>query len=50
MARRQVGMIERGMKLRRYSIFYGEELLNTPNPGASQDHRLFHGLGISAMD
>jgi biotin synthase len=32
------------------SIFYGEKLLTTPNPGASHDQRLFDRLGISAMD
>ena len=32
------------------SIFYGEKLLTTPNPGASHDQRLFDKLGISAMD
>jgi len=31
------------------SIFYGEKLLTTPNPGASHDQRLFDRLGISAM-
>ncbi len=32
------------------SIFYGEKLLTTPNPGASHDQKLFDRLGISAMD
>ena len=31
------------------SIFYGEKLLTTPNPGESHDHKLFTKLGIVAM-
>jgi biotin synthase len=30
------------------SIFYGERLLTTPNPGRSHDERLFERLGIEA--
>ena len=30
------------------SIFYGEKLLTTPNPGADHDQRLFDKLGIQA--
>lgn len=32
------------------SIFYGEKLLTTPNPGATHDKLLFDRLGISAME
>jgi biotin synthase len=28
------------------SIFYGEQLLTTPNPEADEDRRLFDRLGI----
>ncbi|HEX6570765.1 MAG TPA: biotin synthase, partial [Steroidobacteraceae bacterium] len=28
------------------SIFYGDRLLTTPNPGRSQDEQLFERLGI----
>ena len=31
------------------SIFYGEKLLTTPNPGASRDRALFDKLGMTAM-
>jgi biotin synthase len=30
------------------SIFHGEKLLTTPNPGRSHDERLFTRLGIEA--
>lgn len=29
------------------SIFAGEKLLTTPNPGTDQDQRLFEALGLS---
>ena len=29
------------------SIFYGERLLTTPNPGRSHDEQLFERLGIA---
>ena len=32
------------------SIFYGEKLLTTPNPGATRDRALFDKLGMTAMD
>jgi biotin synthase len=32
------------------SIFYGEKLLTTPNPGATRDRALFDKLGVTAMD
>jgi biotin synthase len=32
------------------SIFYGERLLTTPNPGAARDRALFGKLGMVAMD
>ena len=32
------------------SIFYGEKLLTTPNPGATRDRALFDRLGMTAMD
>jgi biotin synthase len=32
------------------SIFYGEKLLTTPNPGATRDRALFDKLGLTAMD
>jgi biotin synthase len=32
------------------SIFYGERLLTTPNPQATQDQALFARLGLTAMD
>jgi biotin synthase len=32
------------------SIFYGEKLLTTPNPGATRDRALFGKLGLTAMD
>ena len=32
------------------SIFYGDKLLTTPNPGANHDQRLFEKLGITPMD
>ncbi|MGZ6006868.1 MAG: biotin synthase BioB, partial [Rhizomicrobium sp.] len=32
------------------SIFYGEKLLTTPNPGAARDRALFDKLGMTAMD
>ena len=32
------------------SIFYGEKLLTTPNPGATRDRALFDKLGVKAMD
>jgi biotin synthase len=32
------------------SIFYGEKLLTTPNPGATRDRVLFDKLGMTAMD
>ena len=32
------------------SIFYGEKLLTTPNPGATRDRALFDKLGMMAMD
>jgi biotin synthase len=28
------------------SIFYGEKLLTTPNPGRTKDHELFARLGL----
>jgi biotin synthase len=31
------------------SIFYGEKLLTTPNPGADSDHVLFEKLGLHPM-
>ncbi len=31
------------------SVFYGEKLLTTPNPGTSHDNQLFAQLGISAV-
>jgi biotin synthase len=31
------------------SIFYGERLLTTPNPGADTDRKLFEKLGLHAM-
>jgi biotin synthase len=31
------------------SIFTGEKLLTTPNPGADADHRLLENLGMKAM-
>ena len=31
------------------SIFYGERLLTTPNPGADADRKLFEKLGLHAM-
>jgi biotin synthase len=30
------------------SIFYGERLLTTPNPGRSKDEELFARLGLAA--
>jgi biotin synthase len=32
------------------SIFYGEKLLTTPNPGATRDRALFDKLGMTPMD
>jgi biotin synthase len=32
------------------SIFHGEKLLTTPNPGATRDRALFDKLGMTAMD
>jgi biotin synthase len=32
------------------SIFYGEKLLTTPNPGTTRDRALFDKLGMTAMD
>jgi len=32
------------------SIFTGEKLLTTPNPGAEQDHRLLETLGMRALE
>ena len=32
------------------SIFHGEKLLTTPNPGATRDRTLFDKLGMAAMD
>jgi len=32
------------------SVFYGEKLLTTPNPGANHDMELFQRLGIHIMD
>jgi biotin synthase len=32
------------------SIFHGEKLLTTPNPGAARDRALFDKLGMTAMD
>jgi biotin synthase len=32
------------------SIFHGEKLLTTPNPGATRDRALFGKLGMTAMD
>ncbi len=31
------------------SIFFGEKLLTTPNPGRDEDEALFHDLGLRAM-
>jgi biotin synthase len=31
------------------SIFTGDRLLTTPNPGADADHRLIENLGMKAM-
>ncbi len=31
------------------SVFYGEKLLTTPNPGADKDRQLFAKLGIQAI-
>jgi biotin synthase len=31
------------------SVFYGEKLLTTPNPGADHDQLLFNKLGIQAV-
>ncbi|HLI30831.1 MAG TPA: biotin synthase, partial [Terriglobia bacterium] len=31
------------------SIFFGEKLLTTPNPGRDEDEALFHDLGLKAM-
>jgi len=31
------------------SIFTGEKLLTTPNPGAEEDHRMLHTLGMRPM-
>ncbi len=32
------------------SIFYGEKLLTTPNPGTSEDNALFEKLGLHALE
>jgi biotin synthase len=32
------------------SIFYGEKLLTTPNPVATEDQALFARLGLKSMD
>jgi biotin synthase len=32
------------------SIFHGEKLLTTPNPGATRDRALFDKLGMTATD
>jgi len=32
------------------SIFTGEKLLTTPNPGAEQDHRMLQALGMRAIE
>jgi biotin synthase len=32
------------------SIFTGEKLLTTPNPGAEHDHRMLESLGMKAME
>jgi biotin synthase len=32
------------------SIFAGEKLLTTPNPGTSRDHRLFERLGLQPLE
>jgi biotin synthase len=31
------------------SIFYGEQLLTTPNPEVSQDQQLFKRLGLTTL-
>jgi len=31
------------------SVFYGEKLLTTPNPGADKDQQLFDKLGIQSV-